>query len=58
MVCGISYTDAYAHFSQGLQVAPAELEAHLLTHPGVADCAVIPVPGKCSSVNDVLRSWF
>lgn len=29
---------------QGLQVAPAELEAHLLTHPSVADCAVIPVP--------------
>lgn len=30
--------------NQGLQVAPAELEAHLLTHPSVADCAVIPVP--------------
>jgi len=29
---------------QGLQVAPAELEAHLLTHPFVADVAVIPVP--------------
>ena len=28
---------------QGLQVAPAELEAHLLTHPAVADAAVIPV---------------
>lgn len=27
-----------------MQVAPAELEAHLLTHPGVADVAVIPVP--------------
>lgn len=24
-------------------MAPAELEAHLLTHPHVADCAVIPV---------------
>lgn len=24
-------------------MAPAELEAHLLTHPAVADCAVIPV---------------
>jgi len=29
---------------KGLQVAPAELEAHLLTHPSVADVAVIPVP--------------
>ncbi|KAL5116984.1 hypothetical protein ACEQ8H_005070 [Pleosporales sp. CAS-2024a] len=29
---------------KGHQVAPAELEAHLLTHPAVADCAVIQVP--------------
>lgn len=29
---------------QGHQVAPAELEAHLLAHPLVADCAVIQVP--------------
>ncbi len=29
---------------QGLQVAPAELEAHLLSHPSVSDCAVIPIP--------------
>jgi acyl-CoA synthetase (AMP-forming)/AMP-acid ligase II len=28
---------------KGHQVAPAELEAHLLTHPAVHDCAVIPV---------------
>jgi ribosome assembly protein SQT1 len=27
-----------------MQVAPAELEAHILTHPHVADCTVIPVP--------------
>lgn len=27
-----------------MQVAPAELEAHLLTHPAVNDAAVIPVP--------------
>ena len=29
---------------KGMQVAPAELEAHLLAHPAVSDCAVIPVP--------------
>ena len=29
---------------KGFQVAPAELEAVLLTHPSVADCAVIPCP--------------
>ena len=28
---------------KGFQVAPAELEAMLLTHPGVVDAAVIPV---------------
>eukprot|EP01011_Urceolus_sp_BLP5_P005846 TRINITY_DN581_c0_g1_i1.p1 TRINITY_DN581_c0_g1~~TRINITY_DN581_c0_g1_i1.p1 ORF type:complete len:579 (+),score=60.08 TRINITY_DN581_c0_g1_i1:319-2055(+) len=30
----------------GLQVAPAELEAHLLTHPAVLDCVVIGVPAE------------
>lgn len=29
---------------KGMQVAPAELEAHLLTHAAVADCAVVPIP--------------
>ncbi|KAI9726908.1 MAG: hypothetical protein M1828_000256 [Chrysothrix sp. TS-e1954] len=29
---------------KGLQVAPAELEAHLLAHEAVDDCAVIPIP--------------
>ncbi|KAH7161166.1 hypothetical protein EDB81DRAFT_783977 [Dactylonectria macrodidyma] len=29
---------------KGHQVAPAELEAHLLTHSDVADCAVIQIP--------------
>ncbi|KAF1960880.1 phenylacetyl-CoA ligase-like protein [Byssothecium circinans] len=33
---------------KGHQVAPAELEAHLLTHPGVNDCAVIQVPDEKS----------
>lgn len=31
---------------KGLQVAPAELEAYLLTHPAVADSAVIGVPDE------------
>jgi acyl-CoA synthetase (AMP-forming)/AMP-acid ligase II len=31
---------------KGLQVAPAELEAILLTHPAVADAAVIPSPDE------------
>ncbi len=31
---------------KGLQVAPAELEAMLMTHPQVADCAVIGVPDE------------
>jgi acyl-CoA synthetase (AMP-forming)/AMP-acid ligase II len=29
-----------------LQVAPAELEALLLTHPAVAECAVVPRPDE------------
>ncbi|KAJ5619146.1 Acyl-CoA ligase inpC [Penicillium lagena] len=33
---------------KGMQVAPAELEAHLLTHPAVADCAVIAVPDEAA----------
>ena len=31
---------------KGHQVAPAELEAHLLTHPAVADTAVIQLPDE------------
>ena len=31
---------------KGFQVAPAELEALLLTHPAVADAAVIPIPDE------------
>jgi len=31
---------------KGMQVAPAELEAILMTHPQVADCAVIGVPDE------------
>ena len=31
---------------KGFQVAPAEVEAALLTHPGVADAAVIGIPDE------------
>ena len=31
---------------KGFQVAPAELEALLVTHPGVADAAVVPSPDE------------
>ncbi|WP_373061103.1 4-coumarate--CoA ligase family protein [Gemmatimonas sp.] len=45
---------------KGLQVAPAELEALLLGHPGIADAAVIPVPdpdaGEIPKAFVVLRS--
>jgi acyl-CoA synthetase (AMP-forming)/AMP-acid ligase II len=51
----IGYADDDGHFFivdrakelikyKGFQVPPAELEALLLTHPHVADCAVIPLP--------------
>jgi acyl-CoA synthetase (AMP-forming)/AMP-acid ligase II len=51
----IGYADEDGHFYivdrvkelikyKGFQVAPAELEAILLTHPAVADTAVIPIP--------------
>lgn len=53
----IGYADEDSHFFivdrakelikyKGLQVAPAELEAVLLTHPSVADAAVIPYPDE------------
>jgi acyl-CoA synthetase (AMP-forming)/AMP-acid ligase II len=31
---------------KGFQVAPAELEAVLITHPDVADCAVVGIPDE------------
>ncbi|HEX3184307.1 MAG TPA: 4-coumarate--CoA ligase family protein [Pyrinomonadaceae bacterium] len=53
----IGYADEDGHFFivdrakelikyKGLQVAPAELEAVLVTHPCVADAAVIPCPDE------------
>ncbi len=45
---------------KGLQVAPAELEAVLLSHAGIADAAVIPVPddeaGEIPKAYVVLRA--
>jgi acyl-CoA synthetase (AMP-forming)/AMP-acid ligase II len=40
---------------KGMQVAPAELEAVLLAHPGVADAAVIPVPDEVAG--EVPKAW-
>jgi acyl-CoA synthetase (AMP-forming)/AMP-acid ligase II len=53
----IGYADSDGHFFivdrkkelikyKGFQVAPAELEALLVTHPAVADAAVIPSPDE------------
>jgi acyl-CoA synthetase (AMP-forming)/AMP-acid ligase II len=53
----IAYADEDGHFFivdrakelikyKGLQVAPAELEAILLTHPAIMDAAVIPSPDE------------
>src|SRR5918997_1939013 len=53
----IGYADEDGHFFivdrakelikyKGFQVAPAELESLLLTHPAVADAAVVPVPDE------------
>jgi acyl-CoA synthetase (AMP-forming)/AMP-acid ligase II len=53
----VGYADADGYFFivdrakelikyKGLQVAPAELEAVLLSHPDVADAAVIPSPDE------------
>ncbi|MDT5063059.1 MAG: hypothetical protein QOH63_3518 [Acidobacteriota bacterium] len=53
----IGYADEESHFYivdrakelikyKGFQVAPAELEAVLLTHPAIADAAVIPSPDE------------
>lgn len=41
---------------KGLQVAPAELEAVLLSHPAVADAAVIPIPDEDAGEVFVLDS--
>lgn len=44
----LSLNPGLANIAQGHQVAPAELEAHILTHPHVFDCAVIQVPDERS----------
>jgi 4-coumarate--CoA ligase len=40
---------------KGLQVAPAELEALLLTHPAVADVAVVPL--KDEEAGEIPRAF-
>lgn len=53
-ICPLQVMSAWRNVSiadeiaQGHQVAPAELEAHLLSHPAVNDCTVIPVPDESS----------
>jgi len=53
----VGYADADEHFFivdrvkelikyKGFQVAPAELEALLISHPAIADAAVIPSPDE------------
>jgi 4-coumarate--CoA ligase len=41
---------------KGLQVAPAELEALLLSHPLIADAAVIGIPDPDGSGNELPRA--
>ncbi|KAL4991746.1 hypothetical protein BDW68DRAFT_151201 [Aspergillus falconensis] len=43
---------------KGLQVAPAELEAHLISHPLIFDAAVIGVPAPDGSGNEVPRAYI
>lgn len=42
---------------KGLQVAPAELEALLLSHPLIADAAVIGIPDPDGSGNELPRAY-
>src|SRR5436305_6107033 len=42
---------------KGLQVAPAELEALLLSHPLITDAAVIGVPDPDGSGNELPRAY-
>ncbi|KAL4875507.1 hypothetical protein BJY04DRAFT_201889 [Aspergillus karnatakaensis] len=43
---------------KGLQVAPAELEGHLISHPLIFDAAVIGVPASDGSGNEVPRAYI
>jgi len=42
---------------KGWQIAPAELEDIILTHPGVADCGVLAVPAPQEGDGDVPRAF-
>lgn len=42
---------------KGLQVAPAELEAHLISHDLILDAAVIGVPAPDGSGNELPRAY-
>ena len=43
---------------KGWQIAPAELEDIILTHPGVADCGVLGVPAQEEGVGEVPRAFI
>lgn len=43
---------------KGLQVAPAELESHLISHPHIFDAAVIGVQAPDGSGNEVPRAYI
>ena len=43
---------------KGWQIAPAELEDTILTHPGVADCGVLGVPAQEEGVGEVPRAFI
>lgn len=44
-------------FWTGFQVPPAELEALLLTHPNVADCAVISIPDEVGTAGELPKAY-
>lgn len=57
-ISSIRLTDQELIKYKGLQVAPAELESHLITHPLIIDAAVIGVLSPDGSGNEVPRAYI